>query len=231
MGNEKILFFDAGPVISLVTSRLIGLLPDLKRKFGGKFYIHPAVRLELIERPLTVRRFEFEALQVAKLIRDGILEVYSKVPAKRVKELITLANSSFRIGNKDMDIIQSGEVESVACALDVNAAGVVMAERTLRLFIENNKEMKALLEGRFKKTVVPDIAKMNQFSQQLKSITIIRSIELVGVAYKLGLLDAYIPEGKSGKDVLLEAVLWATKFNGCAVTEHEVEEIKEFLLK
>ena len=130
MGNEKILFFDAGPVISLVTSRLIGLLPDLKRKFGGKFYITPAVRLELIERPLTVRRFEFEALQVAKLIRDGILEVYSKVPAKRVKELITLANSSFRIGNKDMDIIQSGEVESVACALDVNAAGVVMDERT-----------------------------------------------------------------------------------------------------
>src|SRR3989344_2064558 len=137
MGNEKILFFDAGPVISLVTSRLIGLLPDLKRKFGGKFYITPAVRLELIERPLTVRRFEFEALQVAKLIRDGILEVYEKVPTNTVHNLITLANSSFSINGKNMDIIQAGEMESVACVLQEQASSVVMDERTLRLFIES----------------------------------------------------------------------------------------------
>jgi len=26
-------------------------------------------------------------------------------------------------------------------------------------------------------------------------------------------------------------VLWATKFNGCAVTEEEIEDLKKFLLK
>ena len=32
--TDKILFFDAGPVISLVMSRLPWILPELKRKFG-----------------------------------------------------------------------------------------------------------------------------------------------------------------------------------------------------
>src|SRR3989338_10119680 len=116
---EKILFFDAGPIISLVMSRVAWILPELKKRFGGKFYITPAVQLELVERPLSVKRYEFEALQVMKFIREGILEVYTNVPQKKVEELKTLANSSFSIRGKSMDIIQSGEMESVACALEV----------------------------------------------------------------------------------------------------------------
>ena len=48
----KAIFFDAGPIISLVMSRLGWILPLLKKKYGGKFYITPAVSMELIERPL-----------------------------------------------------------------------------------------------------------------------------------------------------------------------------------
>ena len=138
---EKALFFDAGPIITLVMSRLIWILPKLKEKFGGKFYITPGVKTELVERPLGIKRFEFEALQVMKLIRDGTLEVYDKVPKSRVEQLQNLANSSFKIKNKNMDIIQTGEMEAVTCALQTNASAVVMDERTLRLLIENNKEM------------------------------------------------------------------------------------------
>lgn len=236
--NNKILFFDAGPVISLVMSRLVWILPELKKKFQGRFYLTPAVQRELVERPLTVRRFEFEALQVMKLIREGILEKYNHVPQKKVLELQSLANSSFQLNGKNMDILQSGEMESVASALELKAA-VVMDERTLRLFIENREEMKKLLENRFQKTVRVDKAKMNLFSNSLQGITIIRSIELVGVAYKLGLLDSYIPLAKeqepgtaekAGQNILLDSILWSVKYNGCAVTEHEIEEIKEYLL-
>ncbi len=227
----KILFFDTGPIITLVISRLAPLLGELKKTMGGHFYITPAVKYELIDRPLTVRRFEFEALQVIKMIRDGILEVYEDVPRQKVRELIALANTSFRLDGKTMDVIQEGEMESIATALQIDAAGVVMDERTLRLFIENNRDMKALLERRFQKTVTPDLKKMDAFSSKLEDVTIIRSIELVGVAYKLGLLDDYIPDGKKGRDQLLDAVLWNTKFNGCAVTEEEIQELKQFLLK
>ncbi len=227
---EKILFFDAGPVISLVMSRVAWILPELKKKFGGKFYITPAVQRELVERPLSVKRYEFEALQVMKFIREGVLEIYLDVPAKKVQELQNLANNSFVIRGKPLDVIQSGEMESVASALQLKAA-VVMDERTLRLFIENSPELQGILEYRFSQKVQVDKTKIKQFSSQLQGIPIIRSTELVGIAYKLGLLDGYIPPGKGGKETLLDAVLWATKYNGCAITEHEIEEIKRYLVK
>ncbi|MEK6970000.1 MAG: hypothetical protein AABW48_06245 [Nanoarchaeota archaeon] len=227
----KALFFDTGPIITLVMSRLIWILPLLKNKFGGKFYITPAVKQELITRPLEIKRFEFEALQTLKLIKDGTLEVYDKVPQKKVTELIDLANSSFKINNKNLEIIQEGEVESVACALDIGADAVVMDERTLRLFIENNRDMKRLLERRFQKEIMVDLAKMDQFSAQLNKIKIIRSTELVSTAYKMGLLDDYVPELKKGNEILVDSILWTVKYNGAAISEREINEIKDYLLK
>lgn len=228
--KEKILFFDAGPIISLVMSRLEWILPELKKRFNGRFYITPGVVFELVDRPITVRRFQFEALQVMKLIREGVLEVYKDVPNTKARQLEKIADSSFHIGKKPMDLMQRGEMESVASALKTGADAVVMDERTLRLFIENCSEMEKLLERRFHRDVTADHQKMKQFSRALKSIKIIRSIELVSVAYKLGLLNSYIPKRKQGKELLINSVLWATKFNGCAVTGHEIEEIKKSLL-
>jgi hypothetical protein len=227
----KIIFFDTGPIISLVMSRLVWILPKVKEQYGGKFYITPAVRKELIERPLTTRRFKFEALQALKLIRDGVLEEYTKIPAGKVRQLTKLANSSFSMKNKTIDVIQAGEMESMACALAVGADAVVMDERTLRLFIENPNEMKSLLSHRFKKSVQVHPANMKLFSKSLQGMNIIRSIELISIAFKMGLLDSYIPRKTRGRSELLDAVLWAAKYNGCAVTEHEIIEIEEHLLR
>ena len=229
--KERILFFDTGPIISLVMSRLSWVIPLLKEKFGGHFYITPAVKIELIDRPLSIKRFEFEALQVMKLLNEGVLELYPNVPQKRAAQLISLANSSFSINGKNMDVIQEGEIESVVCDLETNAEAVVMDERTLRLFIENSGELKSLLERRFNSEVSANITVMKQFSQEFKEIKIIRSVELVGAAYKLGLLNAYIPKDKTGPDLLLDSVLWAAKYNGCSVTDEEIEQMKQFLLK
>ncbi len=225
----KELFFDAGPVISLVMSRLAWILPELKKHFNGKFLITPAVELELVTRPLTVHRFQFEALQVLKLIREGTLEVYRQVPAQKVRKFKSIANSAFLLEGKAMDVLQEGEMESVTSALELKAA-VVMDERTLRLFIENPSELQSLLESRFRKQIQVQKDALTNFSRSLQGISIIRSVELVATAYRLGLLDSYVPPQKEGRELLLEAVLWATKYNGCAVTEHEIEEIKETLL-
>jgi hypothetical protein len=123
---EKALFFDAGPVISLVMSRLGWILPYLKKQYGGHFYITPAVKIELVDRPLSVKRFEFEALQVMKFINEGVLEIYPTLPKKRISQLINLANSSFSVNGKDIDVIQEGEMESVACTIEIGAEAVVM---------------------------------------------------------------------------------------------------------
>ena len=212
-------------------SRSIWVLPKLKEQYGGEFYITPAVKRELVEHPITVKRFEFEALQTMKLIEDGVLKVYDKIPKKKVDDLISLANSSFKIGNKTIDLIQSGEMEIIAAALETNADAVIIDERTIRLFIENNREMEKLLERRFRKKVTSNKEKMDQFSQQFKSLKIIRSVELVATAYKLGMLDMYLPKQSGAKELLLDSVLWATKYNGSAVTGGEIQEIKDYLLK
>lgn len=227
--ETKSLFFDAGPIISLVMSRLSWTLPRLKEKFGGKFYITPAVKYELIERPINIRRFGFEALQVLKLIREGVFEVYENIPQQTVKELKELANTSFRANGSHIDILQEGELESLSSALVENAP-IVMDERTLRLFIENSSEMKKLLRRRFRTKVTSNQNQINLFLQQVRGVTIIRSIELVSVAYKLGLLNPYLPQREHGKETLVNSVLWATKYNGCAVTPHEIEEIKMVLM-
>ena len=129
------MFFDAGPIISLVMSRLDWLLPLLKEKFGGHFYITPAVKKELVDRPIGIKRFEFEALQVMKHIREGTLEIYEDVSESRAKQLQVVANSAFKIKGKRMELIQSGEMESVVAAMKTGSNTVVMDERTLRLFI------------------------------------------------------------------------------------------------
>ncbi len=236
----KLIFLDAGPVISLVMSRLVWTLPELQKHYGGKFCITPAVHRELIERPLSVKRFQFEAMQVLKLIREDVLEVYKDVPQGTLKELGQLANNTFSIEGRNMEVLQSGELESVACALETKADAVVIDERTLRLFIENNAEMKRLLERRFQKKVQANAGNMQSFSGKLKGITILRSVELAAAAFSLGLLDAYIPEAKEmkqaggkedGKLMLLDSVLWALKSSGCAVSEHEIEEIKKYVLR
>tara|TARA_Y100000310_G_C20617616_1_gene781495 strand:- start:738 stop:1526 length:789 start_codon:yes stop_codon:yes gene_type:complete len=226
----KSIFFDTGPIITLVMARLDWVLPLLKEKYGGKFYITPAVRKELVERPMKIKRFEFEALQVLKLIKDGVLEVYSNVPIEKINKLKIFANGAFKIGNKTMDVVQEGELEAITVALELGAEAVVIDERTLRLLIEENTAMEKLLEMRFKRKITVNNAKIKQFSQQFKNLKIIRSIELVSVAYKLGLLDAYIPKQKDGRKMLVDAVLWATKYGGCAVTNHEIEELKSTLL-
>lgn len=224
-----ILFFDTGPIISLTMSKLDWILPPLKEKFGGKFYITPAVYRELIERPLQIKRFQFEALNVMKMVREGLFEVYTKVPKRQVGSLISLANNSFLIDGKPMDIIQEGEMESITCALQEKAAGLVMDERTLRLLIEDMSAITELLEARFQKKVIADKVKIKQLNQNLAGISIIRSIELVAAGYKMGILDSYLPPGKGNRDALLDAVLWTVKYNGCAVISEEIDELKRIL--
>jgi hypothetical protein len=227
----KTMFFDTGPIISLIMARLWWVLPKLKVKFEGQFYITPAVYRELIERPLKTKRFKFEALQALRLVREGTLEVYDKIPVTQVKRLTSIANSSFTLNGKAMDILQQGEMEAIAAAIQEKAVALVVDERTLRLFMEQGKNVKSLLEHRFKKKVVANPEKIRQFNSEVKGVPLIRSVELVSVAYKMGLLDGYVAPKKGGRAELLDSVLWAVKINGAAVTEHEIEELKVELLR
>lgn len=228
----KSLFFDSGPLMSLTMNNLLGILQPLKEKFGGEFYITPAVRKELVERPLEIKRFEFEALQIMKLLREGTLKLYEK-PLKGVQELSDYANKSIVAKDKDccMEIIHGGELETVAASLQEGNDTVAIDERTIRLLMENSEELKNLIEARLHEKVILDKKMANQFQSLIKGMKVIRSAELAGMAYQFGILDNYLPPLKSGGEILLDSVLWGLKLKGCAIIGEEIEELKKVLLK
>ena len=72
---------------------------------------------------------------------------------------------------------------------------------------------------------------IKEFSKITKGIRMIRSVELVTMAYEMGMLDQYIAEIPDSKKMLLEGILWGVKLQGCAVSRDEIEQIMRMELK
>ncbi len=222
----KVIVFDAGPIISLTTNNLLGLLTNLKERYKGSFYITNAVRRELIERPLETKKFKFEALQVLRCINSGILEVFdSKELRDKTLHLLELANKCFSVEGNPMQIVHFAEMSGIATAILNNAEAFVVDERNTRLLIEDPDRLKEILSKRLHMGISVNKKNLDEFRDMTKGVKLIRSIELVTIAYELGLLDKYLVNIPDAKRTLLEAVLWGVKLNGCSVSENEIEEI------
>ena len=134
----KTLIIDTGPIISLALTNLLWLLPELKKKFNGRFLIPHTVKKELVDIPLRGKKFKLEAIQLMQLIENKVLEVVDddKV-CKKAKELVEEANKIFKGFHHNINIIDAGEMEAVAMAALYNADGVVIDERITRTLIEH----------------------------------------------------------------------------------------------
>ncbi len=85
--------------------------------------------------------------------------------------------------------------------------------------------LKEILSKRLHMDISVNKKNLNEFREVTKGIKLIRSVELVAIAYELGLLDKYLVNIPDAKRTLLEAVLWGVKLNGCSVSDKEIEEI------
>jgi len=226
----RAIIFDTGPLISLSLNSLLWILYPLKKRFNGSFMITPGVKDELIDKPLQGKKYQFEALRVNDMINENILDVYTH-PGLRQKaeEIMEIANSCFIVDGTNFKIVQLAEMECIAAAIATGAEAVVMDERTTRLLIEDPWHIKDLLEHKLERHVSVDEQKLGELSTNLKGLKVIRSVELVVAAYKLGFLDRYVTANqkldKRMKDILLESVLWALKLYGCAVSSYEINDI------
>lgn len=221
----KSLFFDSGPIISLTTNGLLWILPELKKRFGGEFFITDDVRKELVVRPLEIKRFEFEAVQVSRFIDDGVLSV---VESENVSNMVRLANECFSYKGKSIKVAQDAEIEILALAKSKGCAAVI-DERTVRLLVEDPRNLELLLRKRLNCPVEMNLKIVREFQSFVKDVPIIRSAELVGVAFKIGILDSLVPKMANARVRLLDAALWGLKYGGCAITSEEIEELKSEL--
>lgn len=228
---KKIIIFDAGPIISLTLNNLLWILEPMNKKLKGNFYVPIAVKKEIIDKPLKTRKFKFEALQVMPLISNGTLNlIENDFIISKTKYLVDLANRCFKAKGNWIQIIQEGEMETVATALYFKSETIVVDERITRMLIEDPKGIKHLLERRLHTKISVDNNNLKTFYEIVKNLKVIRSIELVTIAYELGILDKYMDNKqklmiKDAEKLLLEGILWAVKLNGCSVSETEINDI------
>ena len=222
----KSLIFDAGPVISLAMNNLLWVLEPLKKKFNGKFYITEAVRKELVDRPLETKKFKFEAIQVQRLIENGVLDIIdNNFIREKTPSLLNTANEIFKAYNNYIKIVHYAEMSVIAAATTLSADAVVIDEKTTRFLIENPKMIVEILKKTLHTPISINENNLKEFNNTVRNIKTIRSIELVTIAYEHGLLDNYITKIPDARKNLLESVLWGVKLNGCAVSKEEIEQI------
>lgn len=223
----KYLIFDSGPIISMAMNGLLPVLERLYENFPGEFIITPSVKGEIVDRPMNIKKYKLEAMKVKNLIDRGILKMSTEIVPnnrldKEMKRILKLTNGVLRSGvtREKIKIIHDGEASCLAlasiCGCD-NA--IVVDERTTRLLVEAPKRLNELMSGKLHIPLVSELSLLNG----LKKFKIIRSTELMFIAYKKNLLGL----GKE-KDTL-DAVLYGLKFKGTAVSSQEIEEMKRFV--
>ena len=227
--KNRLLIFDAGPIISLTMNNLLWLIEPLQKQFRGGFFITEAVHHELVDRPFRTKRYKFEALQLQQYVNSGVIKIIDdeKMHYKAL-ELIETANKCFAAKGRPINIVHYAEMSTLAAALLNNAEAVAIDERTTRELIERPEQIPKYMARRLHTNVISDNARLKSIKAALKGIKVIRSVELVTVAYELGLLDRYIKgerQLKNPKEELLDSVLWGMKLDGCAVSKKEIGQI------
>ncbi|MBU1120473.1 MAG: hypothetical protein ABIE23_05025 [archaeon] len=214
------LVFDASSIISVSENCLMKVLKKLSFKAKSSFIIPEMVEVEVVERPLSIKRFELNALRVKKAIEEGWLEVYRDTEElKRMSERIeSITNNIFFKEGKPIHLIHAGEACSLALYKLLSASVLVIDERTTRDLLEKPERFRKRLERNYGKKVSFDSKKFSELNNLLGKIRIVRSSELMAEAFEHGLFKDELKEDSK----TLEAVLFALKFNGCAISFSEI---------
>jgi hypothetical protein len=219
----KAIVFDSGTIINFAINGMTEILRELKEKFDGKFFITEDVKYEIMDRPLKIKRFELESMMIRKLFDDRVLELPNSVVDKKqleqkTNELNDKLNHTFFARGEFVKIMDKGELSAMALCLLLDEKGIknVLAvdERTTRVLCEMPQNLQKILQDKLHTKV-----ETKRENLSLTNIKVIRSSELMYVAYKKGLVKL-----KDGN--VLEALLYAVKFHGCSISFDEIDQMK-----
>ena len=223
----KYLIFDAGPIISLTMNGLLPILEKLKEVFDGEFILTPSVKSEVIDRPMKIKKYKLEAIQIKNLLDKGIFKLSSKIiPDNKldseIKRILKITNGVLKTkqtGEK-IKIIHEGEA---ACLAFSNLCGaenvIVIDERTTRLLTEAPHNLEKLMERKLHVELNVDLSLLKDF----RKYKFVRSAELLYIAYKKDLFEI-----KKDKQ-LLDALLYGVKSKGSSISSGEIEKIKKLV--
>jgi predicted nucleic acid-binding protein len=216
------MVFDTSSLISVSQTCLINIFGGLKQKLGADFVVPQAVYFEAVQRPISIRRFELNAVRLKRAIDLGWFRVMQVGDKGVFREIDYAANNCFFIKNRPVRLLQKGEIEALALVKELGARALAVDERTTRMILENPQDLEDLMEQRKRAEIELDKGNVSKLQGLFKGLSIVRSVELIAFASELGLLEKELPKGKQS----LEAALFAAKYSGCAVS---AKEIKLFL--
>lgn len=222
----KSIVFDSSTIISLATNNLLWVLEGLKKDYSGDFIISEEVRREIIDVPIRGKKFKLEAIQILELIDKGVLKIVSKQEVRTLaRRLSQVANTIFVSKNKPIKIVHMGEMEGLALAQLSGSEAYVIDERTTRLLIESPKSLLDLLNKKFHRKITINEGRLDKFMGYVKGVRILRSAEMMLVAYEKGLLKRYELKRRNlnYKKELVEGILWGVRLRGCAISTSEIK--------
>lgn len=223
----KYLIFDSGPIISLTMNGLLGVIENLRKNFNGEFIITSPVKREVIDRPLKIKKYSLEAIQVQTLLDKKIFRMAEEIIDRQnlereTKKILKTSSGILRVAQtgEKINLIHEGEASCIAFSLLCKQENlIVIDERTTRLLTEAPQNLENMME---KKLHIPLVAELS-LVKKFKNLKFIRSSELLFIAYKKNLLPF-----KKDKQTL-DALLYGVKTKGTAISSLEIEEMKKMV--
>ncbi|MFW5902369.1 MAG: hypothetical protein ACOCTT_00600 [archaeon] len=216
---------DSSSLISLGNICALGILPYLEEKHNIEFIIPKSIEDEIVKKPMNTKKFKLKAIKFKELIKQNTLQVESIEKAKKEsKEIIKISNNLLlsKKEQKPIEIIHEGEARTISLLNTLNISNLLIDERTTRLLIEDIEKLRRYIESQSKIKIDIDKEKKREIKKKTKNLNVIRSSEIIAIAYEEG----YFPEKT---EELLEGSLYASKFAGCGISSQEIKDYLHIL--
>jgi len=212
------IVFDSSTLISIGNSCLYGSLVKIKERHPDLELIMPkAVYDEVIAIGDKVQKFAWNATRIQRLIDHKIMSIVNISKHEKYMEIEENVNGMFKSAHGDIEILQKGEIECLVLCRELEADALAIDELTTRLLIEKPSALEHFMETRYKTNVYVDPFKLKKYTNLVKEIKVVRSVDLIAYCYELGLFEEYNNKG------ILKAVLYSLKYGGCASTFEEID--------
>ena len=211
---------DSSSLISLSETCNIEALNFLAGK-GTRFLIPPAVRNEIISTPLKIRKYQFSALRLRKVLDQKVLQIQgNRETQAKANRFLAITNSLFSVEGKPLKLVHEGEAECVGLLQQGMADALLMDEKTTRLLLEDPEKLLERMKSEYEEKIRVNQKNLQELEKMARNTTIIRSAEVLAVAAEKG----FFKDFGRGEQEALHAGIYALKEAGCSLSSNEIKD-------
>ena len=214
-----IIVCDSSSLISLAETCNIDCLRYLTEKTRAEFVIPPSVTREIVDRPIQLKEYAFSAIRLKKQLDDRVITERPLKNQSAYQQILNYSNSVYSVNRTPLKIMHPGETECLALYKELNAAAVLIDEKTARLLVESPQKLQDSLQSEYRGGVQLNANALGQLSSLISGVNVLRSSEALEIAAEKGFYEGY-----KDKNAAKNAALYALRRSGCSITTSELDE-------